>query len=687
MKQRASYTVYRFLLSACVPMLLLGGCREDDESILPTDGGRVEITNIQTRNSEDGTVAFGKDGAVLNVKLTYKDVAQSGVLEYGSSSWKWKDDKPLYWQSTTENHKLLICYSPVPEGSSSTANGGIMNFSLPANEGWTNANWNSYDFLSKTLDVTPATLPASIGLEHCMAMAKVILVAGEGCYNGELPEVTGISMTLPTEGSFNPGSGKVTRQAGKSDKKSFRFYRPDPAKAEFYALALPGETGTKVIEIESNGTKYRYTAEAGITFTAGKCNTYTLALNKAGVAPLGISVEGWAAGSAISGTAVDAPSGSEIILNDGLTLPTVTGSKKYSTFTIYGSTISDATKNFITTYKANNGITLNIYTNKIPEACFQHSDNTSDYIKKVYIGSSTYEIGKFAFSKVTTLTDVGISVNGGCMTMGYMAFEGTKIKTVMIPARVTWGTKKTFIDNDLNSPGDGARGYYLLNCAFNDCTDLETVTFAEGLTSLGTKMFDGCTKLKKLTIPYSVKQLDFTFYGNEALTEIDAPGVEQVGEYTFWNTGITYINLPSCRRLGKSAFARTQSLKKIKLPCEANVQNLFLHSTVTTAVLGEDVTTVPQFLLPEKKDAKLAIHGGNAITIHSYLFKEKITLFLYGVTDKKRAEYIRDLKNNRADSWAAVYYKYTGSGGYDDPIDDLTNPGKYTKLEDPPATP
>ena len=51
MKQLASYTVYRFLLSACVPMLLLGGCREDDESILPTDGGRVEITNIQTRNS------------------------------------------------------------------------------------------------------------------------------------------------------------------------------------------------------------------------------------------------------------------------------------------------------------------------------------------------------------------------------------------------------------------------------------------------------------------------------------------------------------------------------------------------------------------------------------------------------------------------------------------------------------
>lgn len=78
MKQLASYTVYRFLLSACVPMLLLGGCREDDESILPTDGGRVEITNIQTRNSEDGTVAFGRDGAVLNVELTYKGLRKVG---------------------------------------------------------------------------------------------------------------------------------------------------------------------------------------------------------------------------------------------------------------------------------------------------------------------------------------------------------------------------------------------------------------------------------------------------------------------------------------------------------------------------------------------------------------------------------------------------------------------------------
>jgi hypothetical protein len=407
----------------------------------------------------------------------------------------------------------------------------------------------------------------------------------------------------------------------------------------------------------------------------------------AGVAPLGISVEGWTAGDAISGTTVDAPSGSEIILNDGFTLPTVTDDKKYSTFTIYGSTISDATKNFITTYKAGNDITLNIYTNKIPEACFQHSDDIQDYIKKVYIGSSTDDIGSYAFSKVATLTDVVISAKGRYMTMGYGAFEYTKIKTVIIPARVTWETQTVFFDDESQFTKDGAYGDHFLNRAFNCCADLETVTLAEGLTSLGTKMFDGCTKLKKLTIPYSVKQLDFTFYGNEAFTEIDAPGVEQVGEYTFWNTGITYINLPSCRRLGKSAFARTQSLEKIKLPCETNVQDLFLHSAVTTAVLGEDVTTVPQFLLPEKKDAKLAIHGGNAITIHSWLFKEKITLFLYGVTDKKRAEYIRDLKTNQNDSWAAVYYKYTGSGGYDDPIDDLTNPGKYTKLEDPPATP
>lgn len=683
MKQLISYTAYRFLLPVCVLLtLLLGSCREDDEDSLLTDGGRIEITNLQTRNSQDGAVAFGKDGAELNVTLTYGNEQQSAVLAYSTNAWKWKDNKPLYWQSTTENQKLTVCYIPAQLKNGNTGSGGVINFTLPTTDGWTDTNWDAYDPLSKAMEVTPATLPAPIELEHCMAMAKVTLVPGEG-FDGELPDVTSVSMMLPTAGCLNLASGEVKQQAGNSAKAALTFYQPDNDKAEFYALALPGSTGTKVIEINVNGTKYQYTATTEISFTTGRCNTYTLALNKVGVAPLGLSVEEWAAGSTITGTKIEAPTGDEIILCDGRTLPTVADDKKYSIFTIYGNTISDATKSFIEAHKTGNGITLNLYTTQIPAECFKNKT----YISKVYIGSLVTNIGNQAFSGVTSLTKLVISPEGN-LTIGCFAFENTKIKQVAIPARVWWGTTKKFVDDMMSGGtlGTGAYGYHYFSYAFKDCTDLETVTLAEGLTSIGLKMFDGCTKLKKLTLPYSMKELpDLAFYGTPPTTSIDAPGVEEIGEFAFWNTTISELNIPKCRRLGKKVFASNTQLTKLKLADNSFDGETFTHnSSITTVVFGEKLTN--QIGSPiTNTPGKLAIHGGYPFTIDYWFRESNHTLFLYGVHDKTKAEAIRDMKTGRNDSWIAVYYDYTGTGGYEDSIESLTNPSNYTKLEDAPA--
>lgn len=128
--------------------------------------------------------------------------------------------------------------------------------------------------------------------------------------------------------------------------------------------------------------------------------------------------------------------------------------------------------------------------------------------------------------------------------------------------------------------------------AFNNCKNIESVTFAAGsqLTTIGDSAFNNCNNLKNITIPASVTSIgkrafhcqnleSITFaegsqletIGNEAfdgcnyLTEIILPdSVKTIGEYAFsYCRGIKSITFPDSVVIGNGAFYGCSSLKSI----------------------------------------------------------------------------------------------------------------------------
>lgn len=74
------------------------------------------------------------------------------------------------------------------------------------------------------------------------------------------------------------------------------------------------------------------------------------------------------------------------------------------------------------------------------------------------------------------------------------------------------------------------------SAAFLGCSDLKSVTFAEGLEGIGDQSFDGCSKLAELVFPQSLVSIGkCAFYDCDALQELDLSNchLDSLGEQCF----------------------------------------------------------------------------------------------------------------------------------------------------------
>ena len=249
------------------------------------------------------------------------------------------------------------------------------------------------------------------------------------------------------------------------------------------------------------------------------------------------------------------------------------------------------------------------------------------------------EMGKGAFQGCAALTSVTFGEDCTLTELPYCAFYNcTALKTVELPASVTalgeYALGYTAIESidltyvktfgyaslynnaalkNLHIPAASALDTHI---AYN-CTALENVTFGEGctFTELPKAIFDGCSALKRVTLPKSVTTIaDDVFQSCNALESVNLPeGLTSIGDSAFWGCkSLKKIEFPaSLKNIGKQAFNMCESLEGVYITdmaawCNLNIdgssegnnplryaRKLYLNNVlVENLVVPDGVTTI-----------------------------------------------------------------------------------------------
>ena len=106
--------------------------------------------------------------------------------------------------------------------------------------------------------------------------------------------------------------------------------------------------------------------------------------------------------------------------------------------------------------------------------------------------------------------------------------------------------------------------------AFDNCTDLTSVTIPNSVTSIGYDAFSGCYNLTSVTIPNSVTSIGYAAFSVcSGLTSVTIPNsVTSIGRSTFYGcSGLTSITIPnSVTTIGISAFSSCSGLTSVTIP-------------------------------------------------------------------------------------------------------------------------
>ena len=221
-----------------------------------------------------------------------------------------------------------------------------------------------------------------------------------------------------------------------------------------------------------------------------------------------------------------------------------------------------------------------------------------------FTGENLTSIGSNAFRCCYSLTELNLKGNGETV-IDFRAFYCNDALKKISLAGIKTIDNSAFEDcGDLNSVNFGEGLLSIGSCAFQNCRDLNSVNFGEGLLSIGSYAFENCPNIETVCLPESL-----TTIGSEAfkdcskLTSIDIPNkVTKLNDNTFANcTSLKNVSIGSgCTSISSTAFVGSNAIEKI-IVAGGNAN----YSSVDGALLNKEKTSI--ILYPKSKSGEFVI--------------------------------------------------------------------------------
>lgn len=223
----------------------------------------------------------------------------------------------------------------------------------------------------------------------------------------------------------------------------------------------------------------------------------------------------------------------------------------------------------LSNFRGVEGINLPSTLEKIDTGAFRYMIN----LKSIIIPERATKIGSTAFSNCQNLSKVVFK--GKVTFIGTDAFAYcTSLKKIELPETVKKICSGAFRGSGLLSVTIPEKALLSYVETFRDCKNLKTVIFdgckrEKGLT-VGTRMFYGCTSLKKVCFPEETKcvKLSYETFGNckNLKTICNSEKITKINEKAFTGCkNLKKINLGKTTKIGKNAFYNCPKLKTVTI--------------------------------------------------------------------------------------------------------------------------
>ncbi|MBQ4510625.1 MAG: leucine-rich repeat protein [Clostridia bacterium] len=310
-------------------------------------------------------------------------------------------------------------------------------------------------------------------------------------------------------------------------------------------------------------------------------------------------------------------------------------------------------------------------------------------LESVEISNGTKIIDDYAFSGCTNLKTViipesvikiGDNLFSGCSSIEYkkeksIRYLGSDSNPYLILVQI--------IDTAATSAMINPNTRFIHSNAFENCSQLTSVSIPDTVVSIGTYAFYGCSKLSDVNIPIGVTEIcEETFFRCFALKSISLPeSLTYIGQGAFYECGIDTIAIPdNVVEISRNAFSETD-LTSIRFGVNSKLEmigeNAFSGTKLTSFYLPKGVRKLEYRSLYSQKLKSLIIAKDSQLEkINSNATYGNITTVYYGGSAE---DWIDILIDTNKDILNAKRYYYSETK----PVED----GDYWYYDEKTCTP